>query len=126
MTHQHVFMQAPPPMGGSGGPDERKKREKKPKKEKKDRYVDKDKAVEATAPAVAAGKSSMTDVTYTIAQLKDGEFWRSKPELKDAPGSRWKYAPDDAFEELVGATKAEFDAFKDAFQKRKLKKVGLF
>ena len=110
-------------MGGSGGPGERKKKEKRPKK---DRYVDKEKAVEASAPAAAAGTSSMTDVTYTIDQLKDPEFWKSKPELKDAPGSRWKYAPDDAFEELIGSTKAEFDGFKDAFQKRKLKKAGLF
>jgi|EP01043_Picozoa_sp_COSAG02_P020841 hypothetical protein len=113
-------------MGGSGGPDGSKKKEKKPKKEKKDRYVDKDKAIDPSASAAAAGTSSMTDVTYTLDQLKDADFWRSKPELKDAPGSRWKYAPDDAFEELLGATKAEFDAFKDAFQKRKLKKVGLF
>ena len=84
-------------MGSSGGPGERKKKEKKPKK---DRYVDKEKAVQASAPAAAAGTSSMTDVTYTIDQLKDPEFWKSKPELKDAPGSRWKYAPDDAFEDL--------------------------
>ena len=113
-------------MGASGGADEGTKKEKKPKKEKKDRYVDKEKVVEASAPAAASGTSSMTDVTYTIDQLKDPEFWKSKPELKDAPGSRWKYAPDDAFEELLGATKAEFDGFKDACQKRKLKKAGLF
>lgn len=83
---------------GSGGSEARKKKDKKPKK---DRYMDKEKVVEASGPAASAGTSSTTAVTYTIDQLKDPAFWRSQPELKEAGGGRWKYAPDDAFEELM-------------------------
>ena len=88
-------------MGGPKGDGAGDDKPKKPKKPKKDRYTDKEKLAEGGADSsqkAASGTSSMTDVTYTIAQLQDPEFWKAKEELKV---DRWKYAPDDEFEQLT-------------------------
>ena len=80
-------VQKPPPMGGPRGDAAGDDKPKKPKKPKKDRYTDKEKLAAGGADSkqkAASGTSSMTDVTYTIAQLQDPEFWKAKEELKSA------------------------------------------
>ena len=81
-------------MGGVAGAHASEKKERQHRDFGKKKLEEGGEPPPAAAPAAESGKSSTSEEVFSLAELRDNEFWKAKAaELKAAPGDRASLLP---------------------------------